>query len=142
MFEKKISKLKARIKHLINDLHNKVAYDLVMKYDTILLPTFEISNMVKRKKDSSKRKIRKISVRSMLSLCHYEFKLKLKWMAKKYGKSVINVNEAYTSKTFNGKIFNIGSRKVLKTKSGKIIDRDINGARNILLRFLSKFVIA
>jgi putative transposase len=89
-----------------------------------------------------KRKIRKKTVKEMLDLCHYKFKLRLKWMAKKYGKIVLEVNEAYTSKTYNGKILNIGSSKTIKRrlKNGnmKYIDRDINGARNILIRFLTK----
>ncbi len=34
----------------------------------------------------------------MLSLGHYDFKLRIKCYAKKYGKHVIDCNESYTSK--------------------------------------------
>lgn len=52
-----------------------------------------------------------------------------------YGVKLIRSNEAYTSKTnsFNGEVFNVGSRKCFKYDGIKI-DRDINGARNIMLR--------
>jgi putative transposase len=137
-FRKAIVKLKAKRNHLIEDIHNKICFDLITNNDIILLPTFNTSKMVKK----GKRKIRKKTVKEMLDLCHYKFKLRLKWMAKKYGKIVLEVNEAYTSKTYNGKILNIGSSKTIKRrlKNGnmKYIDRDINGARNILIRFLTK----
>jgi putative transposase len=38
---KKINKIKARQKNLVEDLHRRVAYDLVTHYHLILLPTFE-----------------------------------------------------------------------------------------------------
>ena len=36
--------------------------------------------------------------RGMLGLAHYKLKQTLKWIAKKYGKTVVDVNESYTSK--------------------------------------------
>lgn len=134
-YNKQLSKIRNRLKHLITDLHKRVAYDLVMSNDIILLPTFETSKMVMKK--DSKRQLRRSTIRSLLNLNHYKFKLYIKYLANKYGKIVLDVNESYTSKTFEGKIFNIGSKKQFKSID-RIIDRDINGARNILLRFISK----
>ena len=132
---KKINKLRNRISDLINDLHKRVAYDIVVNNDIILLPKFEISNMVKK----GKRKLHIKTVRAMLGLAHYKFKMFLKWMCKKYGKIFVEVNEAYTSKTmsWSGEICkNLGGIKTIT--DGKIsMDRDINGARNILLRALT-----
>lgn len=136
-FKRKLNKLKARRNNLINDLHKQVAYDIVMNNDVILLPSFNTSNMVS-KGENGRRKLRKKTIRAMLNLSHYKFKVYLNYLAMKYGKTVIEVNEAYTSKTFAGKIFTIGSKEKFKTTLGKIIDRDINGARNILIRFLTK----
>lgn len=136
-FERKLNKLKAKRNNLINDLHKQVAYDIVMNNDVILLPSFNTSNMVCRGEDGE-RKLRKKTIRSMLNLSHFKFKVYLNYLAMKYGKTVIEVNEAYTSKTFTGKIFSVGSKEKFKTTLGKIIDRDINGARNILIRFLTK----
>jgi putative transposase len=71
----------------------------------------------------------------------YKFKLLLKWYAKKYGKKVVDCNEAYTSKTrsWSGEIdLKLGPKKVIKDKSKAIqVDRDINGAKNIFIKCLS-----
>ncbi len=76
----------------------------------------------------------------MLDLNHYGFKLRLKWYAKKYGKQVVDCNESYTSKTrsWDGSIDKkLGSSKIIKG-DGFTVDRDINGARNILLKHLTR----
>ncbi|MFK5969441.1 MAG: zinc ribbon domain-containing protein [Candidatus Marithrix sp.] len=65
----------------------------------------------------------------------------LKWMAKKYGKTVVDVNESYTSKTmWDGSILkNLGGKASILFQ-GKRVNRDIHGARNILIRFLTKII--
>jgi len=131
---KKINALRNRIGDLISDLHRRVAYDLVTNHDVILLPHFETQNMVCKEK----RKINTKTVRSMLGLAHYQFKKTMEWMCLKYGKVFISVNEAYTSKimSWSGAVKeNLGGSKTIS--DGLIrVDRDINGARNILLRAL------
>lgn len=127
-------RLQFRIKDLVTELHWKVGTYLVQNYDVILLPTFETSQMVSR----AKRKLRSKTVRSMLTLSHFTFKLRLKHLANKFGKTVVDVNEAYTSKTcsWTGEIKqNLGGAKTI-TFGGVTLDRDINGARGILLRAL------
>ena len=74
----------------------------------------------------------------MLTLSHYRFRCVLEHMCWKNGKKLIICNEAYTSKThpITGELIaNLGSKEVIKTVLGEV-DRDINGARNILLRAL------
>jgi putative transposase len=135
--EKRINKLKSKKDDLISDLHNRLAFELVTKYDVIFLPTFETKKMVSKK---GERKIRRITARNMLDLNHYKFKLKIKWYADKYGKHVVDVNESYTSKTksWNGEIDNkLGSKKIIKSDNFSV-DRDINGARGILLKNLTR----
>ena len=85
------------------------------------------------KKD--KRKLCKSTVRAMESYSFYTFGERLKQKCLEYGSTLIIVNEAYTSKTnsFSGEIFNVGSRKSFKYDN-ITVDRDINGARNILIR--------
>jgi putative transposase len=131
---KKINKLRVKQQNLVNDLHRRVAYDLVTQYDVILLPEFETTKMTSKKG----RRLHKKTVRSMLSLGHYKFKVVLKWFAKKYGKQVIIVNESYTSKTlWDGSILtNLGGKKTI-THKGIKVNRDEHGARNILIRFLT-----
>lgn len=130
--QNRIWNLQNRISDLVSDLHRKVAFDLVSSYDIIFLPTFATSQMVSKKPG---RKIRKNTVRSMQSFRFFEFSLHLAWMCKKYGKTLIRVNESYTSKTDSrdGTIKQIGSAKTING-----LDRDTNGARGILLRALSR----
>ena len=71
----------------------------------------------------------------MQALRFYEFSMRLEQKCNEYGVRIIRSNEAYTSKTnsFTGEIMNIGSRKSFRY-DGITVDRDLNGARNILLR--------
>jgi putative transposase len=129
------NRIRRRILNLVNELHHKLAKFLVLNFDIILLPTFETQDMCKR----GKRKLRKKSVRQMLTLSHYRFKRFLHHKAKEYGKRVLDVCEAYTSKTvsWTGEVIeNLGGRKVIKASDGTTMDRDLNGARGIFLRAL------
>lgn len=133
-YEKRIHRMTNRIKDRIDDLHRRVCYDLVTKYDVILLPSFETKQMSKK----NGRKIRSKTVRAMLGLGHYRFELMLKWMCKKYGKHLVIVNESYTSKTrsWDGTIKNnLGGSKMIRGDH-ICVDRDVNGARGIMLRAL------
>lgn len=130
-----VGNLRIRISNLVDELHYKVINFLVRNFRVILLPTFETSGMVSKENDSKKRKINKSVVRSMLGYRFYDFGQRLADACKKYGVSLIRVNEAYTSRTnsFTGELINIGSRGSF-CYDGIRVDRDINGARGILLR--------
>ncbi len=136
-----IHNIRAKHQNLVADLHRRVAYDLVSNHDIILLPSFETQKMSQKSNETRKRFIRRKTVRGMLALAHYKFKLTLKWMARKYGKTVIDVNESYTSKTlWDGSILNNLGGKASILFQGKRVNRDIHGARNILIRFLTKAI--
>jgi putative transposase len=138
---RRIAKVRVRQQNLISDLHQRVAYDLVSNHDVILLPTFETKQMTKKSNETRQRFLRRKTVRGMLGLAHYKFKQTLKWMAKKYGKTVIDVNESYTSKTlWDGSVLNNLGSKASILFQGKRVNRDIHGARNILIRFLTKVI--
>jgi len=134
--DRKIERLKSKKDDILLDLHNRLAYDLVQNYDVIFLPSFETQKMSKK----HGRRIRRRTTREMLSLGHFDFKLRIKWYAKKYGKHVVDCNESYTSKTrsWSGEIDNkLGGKKIIKDDNF-IVDRDVNGARGILLKQLTK----
>jgi putative transposase len=129
------AKMRIRIKNLVKELHYKTAHFLCSNFKVILLPTFETSQMVNK----ANRKIRTKTARAMMSWCHYEFKLFLKNKAIEFGCKVVDVCEAYTSKTcsWTGELINVGSSKTIKSKvDGRSMDRDINGARGIFIRAL------
>ena len=132
--QKRIDKLAIRVRNLVDDLHRRVAYDLVQAFDVILLPSFETKEMSVK----SDRKIRTRTVRSMLGLAHYRFRQKLEWMCRKYGKRLVIANEAYTSRTrsWDGIVDRkLGGAKTVSDGS-IVVDRDMNGARGIMLRAL------
>lgn len=78
----------------------------------------------------------------MLTWSHYSFRKILENKSKQYPWcKVFVVNEAFTSKTCGCCGFihaKLGSSKTFKCPRCKIeMDRDVNGARNILLRFMT-----
>lgn len=127
-----------KIRNLVDEVHKKLAKYLCDNYRKIILPVFETSNMVRR----GNRKLRKKTARSMLTWSHYRFRLRLLSKCREYPWcEVILTEEPYTSKTCGncGEInAKLGGKKLFKCrKCDYVADRDVNGARNILLRYLT-----
>ena len=135
------AKTRRKIRNLTDEMHHKLARFLVDNFEIILLPTFETSDMVSR----STRKLNSKTARNMMTLAHYRFKMFLKHKAFEAGKIVIDVNEAYTSKTcsWTGEIVEkLGSKKVIKSLlTGLSMDRDVNGSRGIFLRAVGDILL-
>jgi putative transposase len=134
-FKKAADRIRAKIQHMVKELHHKTARFLVNNFDVILLPSFESSQMVSK----SRRKIRSKSARQMLTLSHYQFKKHLEWKAWESGRvALTDINEAYTSKTvsWTGEVKKIGGSRVIRDADGNRMNRDLNGARGIFLRAL------
>lgn len=131
--KKAAHRLRWKIKDLVDELHFQAIRFLLNRFDLILLPTFATKEMAAK----SKRKIRAKSVRAMLGYAFFRFGQRLETAAKRVGKAVLRVNEAYTSKTasWTGELKQIGGAKTI-TSGGITVDRDINGARGIFLRAL------
>ena len=129
-------RLHLKIKNLREEMHRKVCNYLCKNYDVIMIPNFEVKKMINKKK----RNISKDTVRRMLLLGHFSFRMRLIAKAKQYGRGLLIVNEAYTSKTCTCCGFihkNLGRSKVFDCPSCHIVyDRDVGAARNILLRSL------
>ncbi len=120
-----------RIQDLVNELHWQCINYLVHNFSVIVFPPFEVKGMTKKG-----RKLRKSVVRSMLALRFFEFKERLKQKCKECGVLYVEQNESYTSKTnsFTGELIaNLGSKEWF-TYDGIKVHRDLNAARNILLR--------
>ena len=132
---KKINKMYCKLKDYIKDCHYKVIKYLTSNYKIILLPAFETSDMIKKSKG-------RWFHRTINSLRHYQFQCRLVNKCKGLKDSrVIIVTEEYTSKTCGkcGSLNNnltCSDRTFQCKKCNLKIDRDINGARNILLKFL------
>jgi len=125
-------KVNTRIKNLVTELHWKFIDYLTKTYDTILLPKFGTQKMVGT--------LPPLVSRAMNSLSHFLFRQRLIHKCSERDCTLVLVNEAYTSKTCGqcGHIDNtLGSAHIYKcSECGLHLDRDFNGARNIMLRAL------
>lgn len=130
--KRSIFKVRFKIRNLIDELHWKVIKFLTSRFKVIIFPPFNVSEMIKK----SKRKLNKKVVRSMNSFRFYEFKERLKLKCKENGITFVESSESFTSKTnsFTGELIkNLGSKEKFEFDN-IFVDRDINGARNILIR--------
>lgn len=130
--KKRKLRIQKRINNLVNELHWKTIGFLTKNYDTIVIPEFPVSKMVRG------HKLKKITKRLMYTFKFYQFKERLKIKCIDRGCKLHIVDESFTSKTCGkcGKLNNeLGASKIFECPScGIVIDRDINGARNILIK--------
>lgn len=133
-------RINLKIRNLVDELHKKLSNWLLTNYQVILLPKFETSKMIRR----GQRRIRSKTARAMVTWSHYKFQQRLLSKAREYPNCrVYIVTEEYTSKTCGscGHLHQkLGGNKKFKCPNARcktICDRDVNGARNILLKFLT-----
>lgn len=131
--KKALNRIKWKIWDLVDELHFKSINFLLKSYDVIILPEFETSNMVEK----IKRKLNSKTARALLGYSFFRFQQRLISKAGYYGKTIVRISEAFTSKTasWTGEVKNIGSGKIIKSDGIKLC-RDINGARGIYIRAL------
>lgn len=126
------------LKDLVQDLHRKTCKFLCEKYDVVFIPIFNTKDMVSR----VHRRLNSKTSRSMMTWSHYKFRQMLIAKAEETGTFVKEVTEEYTSKTCTmcGNIHrSLGSSKKHQCRNcGVSLDRDENGARNILIKSLLK----
>jgi putative transposase len=123
-----------RLNNLIDDLHHKTTDFLTKTFNYIILPNFESQGIAK------KNKIRCVN-RDLLQLKHYLFQQRLKAKCDLRHCFLDICTEEYTSKTCGlcGCLNNVGSNDVYNcSKCNLIIDRDVNGARNIAIKRLKE----
>lgn len=130
IFKKKQLKLWLRHKNLIADFQHKLCNYLSNNYSEIYLPKFESQKLTK--------KLNRTSNFNILNLQHYAFKERLRLKCSELDSKLIDCTEEYTSKTCTrcGEMNdNLGSSETFKCSGCKlVIDRDVNGARNIYLK--------
>ena len=133
-------RMHTKIKNMIQDFHCRLVKWLVENYNQIILPDFNVANMVYN--IDGKRKIRSKTALQMLTWSHCEFRDRLIEKTREYPACKIYlVEEAYTTKTCTrcGRINDPGGSKIYKCGYCNLtIDRDINGARNIFIKNVKK----
>lgn len=122
-----------RLGWLIDELHYSTIHEL-KQYRHVLLPRFDSQEMVQSRKLDKKTK------RRMMALQHYRFRQRLEdYVDINPEFKLYIVNESYTTKTCTrcGILNDVGSNSTYHClECGLWIDRDVNGARNILLKHL------
>jgi IS605 OrfB family transposase len=130
--KKYYNRLTLRIQNLVKELHYKCANYLCENYSTIILGKLSVQGITSKEgKLQSNEKLYSYTV------SHDKFRTILKQKALKYGSKVHIVCEGYTSKTCGscGNVKEIKNDRIYKCKNCEsIIDRDANGARNILIK--------
>ena len=126
-----------RIGNMVNSMHNNVSNWLVRNYTCILLPKLDTQRMVAK----HRRKLRPHIADIMLKLAHGRFYDMLQRKCEQAGCKLVECTEEYTSKTCGrcGKLHDAlgGNKTYTCGRCGYIADRDVNGARNILLKYVT-----
>lgn len=132
-----IRRLRRKLKNRIDDLHWKTANFLCKNFQIIIIGNMSTKSICKKGGN-----LHSSSKKNCYNLSHYLFKQRLKSKCEEYECIYHEVDESYTSKTCGdcGELNNsLGSSKVFKcSKCNFICDRDVNGARNILYKYLQQ----
>jgi len=130
VLKRTLNKIESRKSNLIDELHWKIIHDILNINDVVFYGDIKSHNI-------SKKSNNRVLNRSFNDLKFYKFKQRLLFKATEKNKLVISVNEAFTSQTcsFCGKMYKPGCSKVYDcTHCHKRVDRDINAAKNILMK--------
>lgn len=130
--------LRTKAKNIVKDHHWKMASFYCKNYEYIVTSKLDTKSIKRKIRRDYGLKRGSPMIRNMMVLAHGRFINVLEFMAEKYGRKLAIVDEAFTSQT-------CGECGLLhkKLESNKIFncpnceeefDRDINGARNILIK--------
>lgn len=133
--KKRYTKWYKRFDNIINDNHTRISNYITNNYDVIFLPKFESQKL--------KSKNKYYNYKHLNMNKHYQLQQKLLWLGLKKSKKVLIVSEEYTSKTCGvcgtiNKNLNLSNRtySCISKSCNYKVDRDYNGARNILIKTL------
>ena len=136
-----LRKLYFKRKTFVNNIHLTLSSHLIKHYQLVSLGKISVSKIVK--KVTGKKTLHPRARRDLLCWRHYAFRQRLLHRSLESECQLVIQNEAYTSKTcglcgLRNKT--LGSSETFICKSCQYeTHRDINGARNILLKTLKTF---
>jgi putative transposase len=128
--KKKINKLEKRKESLVDELHWKTINNLLKMNDFIFYGDIKSHDIVKNGKNRTLNT-------DINNLKFFKFKQRLLFKSIEKGKKVFEVKEQYTTQTcsFCGSMYKPGLSRVYKCKNcEKYIGRDVNAAKNILMK--------
>jgi|APGre2960657373_1045057.scaffolds.fasta_scaffold18825_1 putative transposase len=131
----RVHQVEKKVMDVVDNLHNQTASYLAKTYDTVVIGKFDSGRILK------KANLSPGTNRTIQTLSHFQFRMKLAGVCSRYGSKCIVQNESYTTKTCGrcGCLNeNMGGTDTFECKScGLICDRDFHAARNILLKYLT-----
>lgn len=122
-----------KIKDIVDDLHWKAINYLTSNYGNILIGNMSTKGIISNE-SNSKLSVYNKRIASFMSLFRFRERLAYKCLSKGIGYSVID--ESYTTKTCTKCCYqnDVGRKEHIKCSFCRLsIERDISGARNILL---------
>jgi IS605 OrfB family transposase len=133
--KKKIcDRLNRKIRWAVDDLHWKTCKYLTDRYEIILIGDMSVKGIVSRETS----KLQKIVKRIAYACKFYQFRQRLEHKCKLNGNKYRCMDERFTSKLCSKCGYldeNLGGKKTFKClKCKAIIDRDLNGCRNIYMK--------
>jgi len=134
--KKDIQKREQKKHDIVDELHWKTIQHLLNTHDAIMYGDIKSHDIVKGGKNSTLN-------RDFEDMRFYVFKQRLLYKAKVLNKLVVPVNEAYTTKTCSGcgALNEVGCSKVFTcSKCSSVYDRDINAAKNILIKGITMYL--
>ncbi|KAJ3222406.1 hypothetical protein HDU81_009928 [Chytriomyces hyalinus] len=128
--QKALLRANLRIRNLVSEMHKKLCLYLVQNYTHVYIPRMNFHNF---------KKLSRVQKARMAAFRHCAFLDRLQNKTREYMRTkVYEVTEEYTSKTCTrcGVLDpNLRNKNVFDCKHcHTIVDRDMNGARNILLK--------
>ena len=125
-----------RINNLITDLHRRAAKWLCENYQYIFIPRMNFHQF---------RNLHRKPKTTMATLSHCRFLDRLIQKSRMYKTTVVEVDESFTSKTCSlcgWQHETLGRNSVFACRNcGLEIDRDMNAAKNIMLRYITERLI-
>jgi putative transposase len=133
-YKKYLNRLREKLKNKISDLHWKTCNFLCKNFDIIC-----VGNMSTKSIISNTLNIAKVTKKYCITLSHFLFKKRLQEKCIQYECSYREIDESYTSKTCGGcgnLDDDLGNKRTYNCSCSFNCDRDVNGARNILIKYL------
>ena len=130
----KLNKLYSKMKNYVDHMHYSTINFLAKNYNDILIPDFESQKIVQK----MFKKCKAVK-NNLLNFSHFKFRQRLEEKSMEYSNLRIHtVQEHYTSQTCSscGTLQKIGSKRIYHCNNcDLVLDRDVNAAKNILLKY-------
>ena len=143
-YKQKVAKLTEKLYNIRNNFVNNVAKKVIESADVICMEDLSIQNGMLNDDDEKTNKQNATSHRNIAEASMGMISRKITDMANTYGRTVVEVEPAYTSRTCHccGNLLTeklaTSIREWTCSKCGTHHDRDVNAAKNILKRGLTK----